>query len=74
VGFFAGCSREVLPNSPLSNLIMTVFRWTDLAICVGFNVDTCAICPFRCTALFELVTRCYYGSGWSVKSNRRAKS
>jgi hypothetical protein len=26
VGFFAACSRGVLPNSPLSNLIMTVFR------------------------------------------------
>jgi hypothetical protein len=26
VGFFAGYSRGVLPNSPLSNLIMTVFR------------------------------------------------
>ena len=26
VGFFAGCSRGVLPNSPLSTLIMTVFR------------------------------------------------
>jgi hypothetical protein len=24
VGFFAGCSRGVLPNSPLSTLIMTV--------------------------------------------------
>jgi hypothetical protein len=26
VDFFAGCSRGVLPNSPLSTLIMTVFR------------------------------------------------
>jgi len=25
-GFFAGCLREVVPNSPLSTLIMTVFR------------------------------------------------
>jgi hypothetical protein len=25
-GFFAGCSRGVVPNSPLSTLIMTVFR------------------------------------------------
>jgi hypothetical protein len=26
VAFFAGGSREVLPNSPLSTLIMTVLR------------------------------------------------
>jgi hypothetical protein len=26
VGFFAGCSREILSSSPSSTLIMTVFR------------------------------------------------